>query len=212
MDYRAVILFGSLVAGAMAGLEAGCRAPDPTAITFSERPSSGSTDPTVGTGTVPAEGGAPAGDSIFGTEAYVYVDPGKTANNAATEHQGTVEGKECVVAGCHLDVGPHWLIAGTIYSTINGGTTVARAEVKVVGPNGAEVAKTFADANGNFWFEPGPSSPTDIPTGSKVGVRAGDGGVPQHMATLLQPGQKSCNSPQLNCHGTAATGKVSANL
>jgi hypothetical protein len=210
MDYRAVILIGSLALGALTGAQAGCRAPDPGSITFAERPASGSTDPTTGT---PAGGGSDAGgstaDPIFGTEAYVYVDPGLTANNAATEHQGTVEGKDCVVTGCHLDApaAPKWLIAGTIYSAINGGTTVARAEVKVVGPDGTEVAKAFADANGNFFLD----KAGDIPAGSKVGVRTGDGGTPQHMTTTLAPGQKSCNSTQLNCHGTPTTGHISAN-
>jgi hypothetical protein len=204
MDYRAVLLLAGVYGGAIFAVMTGCNAPDPAAITFSERPSTGAADPGASPSAQPsgpADAG-PAADSIFGLEAFNYQDPGQTANNASAQHQGTVEGKDCIVAGCHLDTGPKWLFGGTVYTANTGGTTVAKAEIKVVAPDGGAVAHAYTDANGNFWVE----QTGDIPAGSKAGVRT-QGGV-QHMLTALQTTDKGCNANKSNCHGTAGTGKV----
>lgn len=220
MDYRGVLLIGAVVgAGALASVTA-CSGPDPGAITFAERQSQSTGEPqgssgtsgTSGTGTDgggSTEGGT-APDPVFGTTPFAYVDPGVTANNADDAHGGTVEGKNCADTGCHTDggaaAGKIWVFAGTVYSAAQNGTTVAKAEIKIVGPNGAEVGTTYTDANGNFWLE---KAGTTIPAGSKVGVRK-EGGKAMHMATALQPGDGGCSANRANCHGTAGTGKVYA--
>ncbi len=215
MDYRGVLLMGAVVgAGALASSTA-CSGPDPGAITFAERQSQATGEPqsssgTSGTSGTNADGGgtesgAPA-DPVFGTTAFTYVDPGVTANDANDAHAGTVEGKDCIVAGCHLDGAKPWVFGGTVYSTAQGGATVPKAEIKIVGPNGAEVGTTYTDANGNFWLE---KAGTTIPAGSRVGVRK-EGGKAMLMATPLQPTDAGCSANRANCHGTPATGRVYA--
>lgn len=144
-----------------------------------------------------------AEDSVFGSTVFNYVDPGVSANNAAPEHAGIVEGKDCIVTGCHLDGAKVWVFAGTLYSTAAAGATVAKGEVKVVGPNGADIGSAYTDANGNFWLE---RAGTTIPNGSKVGVRKEGGGAPKLMATGLQPTDRGCSKGG-TCHG-GQSGKV----
>jgi hypothetical protein len=212
MDYRCVLLIGAVFgAGALAASTA-CNGPDPGAITFAERPSTGGGEPQSGTsgttGTADAgtgPGGPDAGD-IFGNTTFTYVAPAMNANNANTAHAGTVEGKDCMVAGCHLDGTKVWVFSGTLYSTPQGGATVAKGEVKVVGPDGAEIGSAYTDANGNFWLE---KAGATIPQGSRVGVRKEGGTKPMMMQTALQPGDSGCSKAG-TCHG-GSTGKVYAN-
>jgi hypothetical protein len=214
MDYRGVLLIGAVLgAGALASTPA-CSGPDPGAITFSERPSEASGTSSSGTtssGGSSSSSGADSGgtsDTIFGTTPFAYQDPGVEANTANTAHGGTVEGRNCTDgSACHGDGSPKpWVFGGTVYSAATNGTTVPKAEIKVVGPDGADIGTTYTDKNGNFWFEkPG----TTIPAGSKVGVRK-EGGTPRAMATLLQPADSGCSANRANCHGTAGTGKVFA--
>jgi hypothetical protein len=134
-----------------------------------------------------------------------YVDPGVVANTASPDHPNQkVEGEDCVKAGCHLDKGPQWLFAGTVYTSAAGTATVAKAEVRVVDPTGTEVGHAYTDKNGNFWIEKAGA----IPAGSRVGVRREGGATPMTMATLLGTTDKSCNTANGTCHGTAATGKL----
>jgi hypothetical protein len=210
MDYRAVLLVSGVVGGAAMSLGIGCEAPDPAAITFSVRPSTGAGDPSAPVAATPDGGGgaartdAAAGDPIFGTEAFVYQSPGQTANNANAAHNGNVQGKDCIVAGCHLDDAlDKWLFAGTIYTGANTGITVAQAEIKVVAPDGTEVGHAFTDANGNFWVDKtGP-----IPPNSRAGVRVQDGGI-QHMTDALPTTRTGCSATANQCHGSQTTGKT----
>jgi len=204
MQYRGVLLLGTtLLSGGLAALPA-CTSPDPGSITFAERPGGGTSE-SSSTPPPPAEAGAPLGDPIFGTTLLAWESPGVAANNANADHQNTVEGKDCMVAGCHLDGNRPWLFGGTVYTTAQGGTTVARAEVRVVGPDGAEVARAYTDANGNFWVAKGNKT---IPANSKVGVRAEGVVGTKTMATPLEPSHGACSSVATNCHGTAGTGRV----
>lgn len=212
MDYRGVLLTGAVLGSGVLALSSGCNGPDPGAITFSERGGSigepqGSSSGTSGGATADA-GGSSSGqtDDIFGASTFAYVDPGLTANNADPAHGGTVEGKDCIVPGCHLDNAKPWLMGGTIYSAATDGQVVPRAEVRIIGPDNTEVAQAYTDANGNFWFDKGDKT---IPAGSKVGVRK-EGGPTMRMATALNPDDGSCTSTKSNCHGTAAQGKVYA--
>ena len=216
MDYRGVLLIGAVLgAGAVASSTA-CSGPDPGAITFSERQSQstgdtpGGTSGTSGTSGTGADGGggadSTAPDPIFGTTPFAYEDPGVTANNANAAHAGTVEGKNCIEAGCHQGGAKPWVFAGTVYSAAQNGQVVPKAEVKVVGPNGEAIGSAYTDANGNFWLE---NANVTIPAGSKVGVRK-EGGTPRAMATLLQPADSGCSANRANCHGTAVTGRVFA--
>jgi len=217
MDYRGVLLIGAIVgAGALASSTA-CSGPDPGAITFAERQSQSTGETqgssgTSGTGTDAGgtdETGAPA-DPVFGSTPFAYVDPGVTANDANDAHGGTVEGKNCADIGCHVAdgaaAGKVWVIGGTVYDGPQSTTTVPKAEIKVVGPNGAEIGTTYTDANGNFWLE---KADTTIPAGSRVGVRK-EGGKAMLMATPLQPTDGGCSANRSNCHGTAVTGRVYA--
>lgn len=222
MDYRAVFLTGAVLgAGALASATA-CSGPDPGALTFEERPgspgepqgssSNGSSGATSGGAT--SSGGTSSGtttdsgaaaDPIFGAAPMKWENPGVAANGANAAHGGTVEGKDCVQAGCHLGGGKAWLFGGTVYSAAQNGTTVGKAEIKIVGPDGAEVGKAYTDANGNFWLE---AQGKTIPAGSKVGVRREGGTGTRVMATPLSNTDAGCSANRANCHGTAGTGKV----
>ncbi|MBX3209017.1 MAG: hypothetical protein KF764_28550 [Labilithrix sp.] len=213
MDYRGVLLITAVLgAGAFASSTA-CSGPDPGALTFAERQTQGSTgDPgssgtsgTPGTGDGGATEGGAAVDPVFGTTPFTYVDPGVTANDANPAHGGTVEGKDCIVGGCHLEGGRPWVFGGTVYTAAQGGAVVPKAEIKIVAPNGSEVGTTYTDANGNFWLE---KDGTTIPAGSKVGVRREGGAEAKHMITALQPTDRGCSANRANCHGTGGTGRV----
>jgi hypothetical protein len=211
MDYHAVLLMSGVLAAGFAASLVACSGPDPGAITFSERPSSGPSEPqssgTSSSGGTPAQpdAGIGTGNLIFGTSLMAWVDPGLVANTASPNHPNQkVEGVDCVTAGCHLDKGPQWLFAGTVYSTAQGGATVAKAEIRIVDPAGTEVGHTYTDANGNFWLEKAGT----IPANSRVGVRKEGGTAPMIMSGSLQPTDRGCNANRANCHGTPAQGKV----
>jgi membrane protein implicated in regulation of membrane protease activity len=214
MDYRGVLLTCAVVGATVLGASTACSGPDPGAITFSERPGQ-STEPQGTRGDAGTSGGAsgtsdggtttdPAVLAFFKNEPFAYQDPGLAANNADAAHGGTVEGKNCIVAGCHLDGGRKWLFGGTVYTAPKDGQTVAKAEVRVVGPDGTEIGRAYTDANGNFWLEAGEKT---IPAGSKVGVRA-EGGAGKLMATPISNADGGCSAARANCHGTDAQGKV----
>jgi hypothetical protein len=198
----AVLALGCLLGGVLA-----CSAPDPGYLEFAERrgtvdpssssgPPSGSPDagtPDAG-GTVDA--GTDAGDAVFGTTPFAYQNPGVVANGQDTLHAGNVEGKDCVVSGCHgTGSGKAWLFGGTVYNAASNGQTVAQAEVRVVDAAGKEIAKAYTDPNGNFWFDKGALA---IPPDSKVGVRTAT--KVARMATPLGATGGGCNNA--GCHGT----------
>lgn len=210
MDYRGVLLTCGVLGAGVLALSSGCTGPDPGSLEFAERPgqqgepqgSSGSSGGTSSSGGTEDAGG----DPIFGLTAFEYQDPGVIANEQNPDtHQGNVEGKDCVVAGCHLGGAAPWLFAGTVYSAQNGGTTVAKAEVRIVGPDNAEIGRAYTDPNGNFWME---STGVAIPDGSKVGVRREGGQTPMMMVTPLTNADAGCNANRANCHGTALQGKI----
>jgi hypothetical protein len=179
---------------------AACDAPNPGAITFAERPGAGAIEPG------PAAPDAGPGDPVFGTSTLAYQNPGVVANNANAEHEGTVEGKDCIAAGCHLDGNRPYLFGGTVYTTLQGGATVPRAEVRVTGPDGVEIGHAYTDQNGNFWLL---QAGKTIPANSRVGVRAEGIPTPRLMPTAPPAGnQVGCSSTANLCHGTAATGRV----
>jgi len=218
MDYRGVLLVGLVSGAAIVGATTSCSGPDPGQVTFIERPrgssgeltsggtTSGGTD---GGGTI--EGGTEAGadggssgvvaDPVFGTTAFAAGQPGqgapaKAANGA---HNGDSSGKDCIVAGCHLN---QWGFGGTLYSDAAGTARVAGAEVRISGPDGKEFQKTFSDVDGNFWIQ---GTGTPIPANSRVGVRTADG-KKMNMSGSVSVGQAGCNQAG-TCHGGGA-GKV----
>lgn len=196
--------------GCALGALLACSGPDPGYLEFAERrstvdpgPSSSSSSGTSSGGTpdasAPLDAGvtdAGAGDPVFGTTTFAYVNPGLNANGQDGAHAGTVEGKDCVVAGCHGNgTGKPWLFGGTVYNAATGGQTVAQAEVRVVDPTGKEIAKAYTDANGNFWIDRGALT---IPAGARVGVRTAT--ALRRMATTLAAGPSGCNNAT-GCHG-----------
>jgi hypothetical protein len=206
---RGALLASAVLGAGALGATAACSGPDPGAIRFSVRPgASGESQGTPSPSGAPADAApeaSPPPDEVFGTTPFLYVDPGVIANAADGEHEGTVEGKNCITPGCHADGSKQWVFAGTLYSSAAGTATVAKGEIKVVGPNGAEIGTAYTDANGNFWLDkPGAT----IPAGSKVGVRKEGGGPARLMAAGLQPTDNGCSNAG-TCHG-GQQGKVYA--
>lgn len=155
---------------------------------------SDSADADGGDAAADAEGGL---DPVFGSSTFAYVNPGQNANTANAAHQNTVEGKNCVVAGCHLDGNQPFKFAGTVYTTANGNQTVAEAEVRIVSPSGVEVGRSYTDANGNFWLSAGGT----IPASSRVGARTA---LSRHLmidtiSGLDSPSARECSNA--SCHG-----------
>lgn len=208
MDYRVVWLSGIVAGTAAAG--SACEAPDPGEVTFSERSktesASGSSgvSPTDDGGSSSSSGGADGGgeggapDPVFGNEAFAPGNPGQNANGATATHGGTVEGKACMIAGCHLDTGPKWGFGGTVYTALNGGTTVKNAEVRVTGPDGKTFGSAYTDDNGNFWFDGAGAKP---PANSRVGVR---NATKSMIMTGTVAGDTGADCNSAGCHGAAA--------
>ncbi len=222
MDYRGVLLVGMLSGAALVGAAASCSGPDPGEITFIERPkgspgeltSGGSSNggveagPTAEGGPV-SEGGAEGGssgmarDPVFGTTAFAAGSAGppvRVAKAANPAHNGDASGKDCIVAGCHLDARP-WAFGGTLYTDAAGAARTANAEIRITGPDGKLYASTFSDVDGNFWFETGDPK---VPAGSRVGVRTA--GKVMDMGGTVGGAQVGCQSTA--CHGAGNPGKV----
>lgn len=213
MDYRGVLIVAVVGAGGAGFLSAtSCSAPDPSSITFADpRPTVAiGTSGTSGTGTSGGtdggssgdgggEGG-PVGDPVFGTTTFAAGTPGRgaPAKAANAAHDGDSSGKDCIVAGCHLG---GWAFGGTLYTDTAGTARVAGAEVRISGPDGKEYAKTYSDADGNFWID---ALPLPIPAGSRVGVR--NATLKLNMAGTIGNGQAGCNQAG-TCH-TGTQGKV----
>lgn len=210
MEFRVVWLSGIVLGSA--AVASACEAPDPGEITFSERSrtesssgasgqSSSSTSGSSGSTSSGGDGGGEGGavDPVFGNSAFAPGTPGQNANGAAGDHGNNVEGRDCIVAGCHLDrANVKWGFGGTVYSTINGGATVKNAEVRVTGPDGKTFGSVYSDDNGNFWFEGGGVRP---PANSRVGVR---NATKAKLMTGTVAGDSGAACSSTGCHGAAA--------
>jgi hypothetical protein len=218
MDYRGVLLVGLVSGAAIVGATTSCSGPDPGQVTFIERPrgssgeltsggtTSGGTDGgTDGGGSSGGEGGADGGssgvvgDPVFGTTAFAAGMPGQGAPAKAANpaHNGDSSGKDCIVAGCHLN---QWGFGGTLYTDAARTARVTGAEVRISGPDGKLFQNTFSDADGNFWIQ---GLGTPIPANSRVGVRIA--GKSMNMSGTVGPGQAGCNQTG-TCHGGTAGG------
>lgn len=137
---------------------------------------------------------APANLGAFaGAPPYQATNPAGNSNNIAHGANPNPAGRECLA--CHKPggsaAGSVFGAAGTIYTSKEGVQAAgAQIEVRILGPNGAEVGKAYTDANGSFWFDGIAAGQT--PTGSKVGIRKG--GQIQLMSGDLSSG--AC----LACH------------
>jgi hypothetical protein len=193
------IVAASIVAGACAGPAAGKSSFESGDVQEESGGSKAADDDDDTAKSSSSSSGAPAGDQVFGTSTFAYKNPGQNADDHAATHTGKtpLEGKDCVVAGCHLDTKP-WAFAGTVYTKADATTTVAEAEVGIVYADNS-VKSAMTDAQGNFWFVG-----TDFPPASaKIGVRKA-GSATKFMATPLPaaPAGRACNSTA--CHGAAA--------
>ena len=211
MDFRPVLIV-ALVGAAGAGLlSSSCSGPDPASVTFADpRPQVGiGTSGTSGTNPISDGGGeagdgggeaGPVADPVFGTTTFAAGAPGRgaPAKAANAAHGGDSSGKDCIVTGCHLGT---WGYGGTLYTDTAGAARVAGAEVRITGPDGKEYAKTYSDADGNFWLD---ALPLPIPTGSRVGVR--NATLKANMVGTIGPGQAGCSQAG-TCHG-GTQGKV----
>lgn len=213
MDYRGVLLVGVLCGAAILGATSACSGPDPGQVTFIERPRGPAGDLSSGGPGAPVEGGIPEveggvegggpSDPVFGTSAFAPGAPGRdgpakgNANHAAFTGSDPA-GQDCIVAGCHLQ---GWAFGGTLYNDAAGTARVPNAEIRVTAADGKEFAKTFSDADGNFWID----YVAPIPANSRVGVRTADG-KKMNMAGTIAAGQAGCSQAG-TCHGGTA-GKV----
>lgn len=203
MNVRGLVLFGSLVGSALLGaVSSSCSGPDPGAIEYRER---ARTDLGTSSGVNPGDGGSGdeggAADPVFGTTSFTPGQP-PAPGRANTAAQGThpangVAGESCFQTGCHGpgEPGPDWAMAGTVYSTLTGGATVAGAEIRISGPDGTEYAKTYSDEDGNFWIDKPVSG--DIPANSRVGVRNANNKMIM-LATVTGNAGSACHAA--GCH------------
>jgi hypothetical protein len=217
MDYRGVLLVGLVSGAAIVGATASCSGPDPGQVTFIERPKGSSGELTSGgtssgnDGGGGAEGGAEGGtdggssgvvgDPVFGTTTFAAGMPGQGAPAKAANpaHGGDSSGKDCIVAGCHLN---QWGFGGTLYTDAAGTARVAGAEIRISGPDGKLFQNTFSDVDGNFWIQ---GTGMAIPANSRVGVRTADG-KKMNMSGSVSTGQAGCSQAG-TCHG-GSIGKV----
>jgi hypothetical protein len=221
MDFRGVLLVGMVGAAGLVAAVSACDAPDPGQITFIERPKGSSGELTSG-GQPTGEGGAPTteggtmteagaeggssgmtGDPVFGTTTFAAGQAGppvRVAKAANAAHNGDASGKDCIVAGCHLDARP-WAFGGTLYTDATGTGRTANAEIRITGPDGKVYASTYSDVDGNFWFE---TSDPKVPAGSRVGVRTAT--KVMDMSGTVGGAQVGCQST--TCHGAGNPGKV----
>ena len=213
MDYRGVLLAVAVLGSGVVSLTTSCSAPDPGEVTFMERQkgvSSGDTNPAPAPPPSTTDGGGSSTSSttggpvtaFSGAPAYVATTPQDptTVNNASHPANG-VKGINC--ADCHKQGGAGVKnVGGTVFNDTTGATGVAQAEVRIVDSTGKEVAKTYSDANGNFWVD---AVPNGIPSGAKVGVR--NGTVTKLMGTALSgPDDGACN--KAGCHGSGGVGQI----
>jgi hypothetical protein len=134
-------------------------------------------------------------DPVFGTSTFEYVAPGMQANGANSAHAGSVEGKNCIQAGCHLNGERPWAFAGTLFANASQ-TTPPRAEVRIVRYAGEEeLGRAYTDDRGNFWLD----STVTIPPGAMVGIRTAEKSVT--MPTTLTASSRGCS--QSDCHDVA---------
>jgi hypothetical protein len=95
---------------------------------------------------------------------------------------------------CHAANGmaPEMRIGGSV---LDNNTSVQAVEVRVVDKNGAEVAHTYSDADGNFYLNA--TALARVPNGPfSVGVRTASGAVGM-MGTITHGGCNAANT----CHG-----------
>jgi len=215
MDYRGVLLVAIVSGAGLLGVVS-CSGPDPQQVTFGEprgaapvgtgssgQPGDGGSTSSSGGDGGGGDGGSsgtPA-DPVFGTSTFAAGNPGRgaPAKAANAAHEGDASGKDCLT--CHAG---EWAFAGTLYTDAAGTARVVGAEIRVTGPDGKEYAKTFSDADGNFWIDsPGQA----IPVGSRVGVRSAD--KKKNMVGVVGAGQAGCSQGG-TCHG-GTQGKVYLN-
>ncbi|MBX3190841.1 MAG: hypothetical protein KF819_27840 [Labilithrix sp.] len=207
MDFRGVLLTVAASSAAIFAVGA-CSGPDPGLVEFVERPRGVGEIPSGGPipdGSAPTDAGGDApvvADPVFGTTTFAAgtPGPGAPAKAANMAHGGDSSGQDCVVAGCHIAGGNRqWTFAGTLYADGAGGAArVAGAEIRISRPDGTEFAKTYSDADGNFWID----DPLEaIPAGSRVGVR--NATLKMNMAGAIGAGQAGCSQAG-TCHGGTA--------
>ena len=94
-------------------------------------------------------------------------------------------GQDCQNGGCHNH---GFTIAGTLYSSINGGNPVVGATIHVVDANGTPLDLVTMD-NGNFYTSTAVTFPITVLATSCPNI--------QHMTATVAPGP-SCNKS--GCH------------
>ncbi|MBX3233390.1 MAG: hypothetical protein KIT84_33890 [Labilithrix sp.] len=127
-------------------------------------------------------------DPWASTSPYTLLTPSEESG----DHHGGAKhlGDDCM--SCHTGAGaPRFALAGTIFASRTSSTGAARVQVRVVDPDGNEVALVGTDSSGNFWLRDAP----DLPPGSWVGIR--DEATTRVMKTAIA-GAASCN--QSTCH------------
>lgn len=153
-------------------------------------PTSGGTPATTDSAPLTVDAGAatPTVDAFTGAPAFAVITP---TDDTSNHHLGDSNaGKDCL--SCHSgNLGPPtFALGGTVRATAGGTDGATGVQVRIVGPDGTEVASVGTDAEGNFWL----LGAKTIPAGSHVGVR--DGTTEKKMSGTISSG--SCNTA--GCH------------
>jgi hypothetical protein len=170
------LCFSLAAAAATAATLAGCAVQEP-----GEPPPGGDVDAGGGTD---AGGGSGSGSG----SGSACEQPASTLPNGM--HNA---GLACL--GCHNGTGvaPKWSVAGTLYSTAQGGAAIAGATITVTDANNVTV-KLVTASNGNFYT----SQTLQMP------LRVNASRCPSSRTMSARPATGDCNS----CHQAATTGRI----
>lgn len=160
---------------------------DATSETTSAASSTSSSGAAGATSTTAAA--APPVDAFAGAPAFTTITP---TVDSSQQHLGSSNaGKDCLAChGVPDDGAPTFSLAGTVRLAAAQPDGATGVQVRVVGPDGTEVALVGTDSVGNFWL----LGATQVPAGSHVAIR--NGTVEQKMSGTIANG--SCNTA--SCH------------
>jgi len=133
---------------------------------------------------------AGATDPWAGAPAFAVITP--KFDTTSVHSGGSNQGQDCLQCHNGDNTAPVFELAGTVRKTGGQPAGATGVEVRIVGPDGTEVALLGTDSQGSFWK----AGNTPIPAGSHVGVR--DGTTTKKMSGSIGAG--SCNTD--GCHNS----------
>jgi len=148
-----------------------------------------------GGGTVDAAGGGASPDAPGGGSGSGDGGTGATCEQAATNLPFGNHNAGLACLGCHTGSGaaPRWTVAGTLFSTAQGGAAISGATVTVTDANNVTLRLVTA-ANGNFYTGQSLTMPLRVKASK----------CPDTRMMSARPMTGDCNS----CHQAATTGRI----